>query len=205
MPRIVSCFIPNAMTGFIASVFLFSNRVCHWQAFEVLEPDDGKLSRPVLRGPDPSNGVRLLGDNLVRLIEPMLSSAGAYPLALCTPWKQSSDDRPPCLENPRPEGAESTLTENVASPFHAEPRHECLRLDPDRVHHMFPWTCCGTMALLDEGRHLQRTNPRGCVVAWISTVRSGASGEIRTLKHLFLRQAAIPIRARWHFGAQGRI
>ena len=30
---------------------------------------------------------------------------------------------PPCLENPRPEGAESTLTENAASPFHAEPRH----------------------------------------------------------------------------------
>jgi hypothetical protein len=30
---------------------------------------------------------------------------------------------PQCLENPRPEGAESTLTENVASPFHAEPRH----------------------------------------------------------------------------------
>ena len=27
---------------------------------------------------------------------------------------------------------------------------------------------------------------------------SGASGEIRTLKHLFLRQAAIPIRTRWH-------
>ena len=37
-------------------------------------------------------------------------------------WQeQSSDDRPPCLENPRPAGAESTLTENVASPFHAEP------------------------------------------------------------------------------------
>jgi hypothetical protein len=33
----------------------------------------------------------------------------------------------------------------------------------------------------------------------------GASGEIRTLKHLFLRQAAIPIRTRWHSGAQGRI
>src|SRR5438105_4784562 len=30
------------------------------EAFEVLEPDDGKLSRPVLRGLDPSNGVRLL-------------------------------------------------------------------------------------------------------------------------------------------------
>ena len=35
---------------------------------------------------------------------------------------------PQCLENPRPEGAESTLTENVASPFHAEPRqHQVWR------------------------------------------------------------------------------
>jgi|HubBroStandDraft_6_1064221.scaffolds.fasta_scaffold248197_3 hypothetical protein len=65
----------------------------------------------------------MLRDNLVGLIELMLSSAGAYPLALCTALRKSSDDRPPCLENPRPEGAESTLTENVASPFHAEPRH----------------------------------------------------------------------------------
>ena len=64
----------------------------------------------------------MLRDNLVGLIEPMLSSAGAYPLALCTAWKPSSDDRPPCLENPRPAGAESTLTENAASPFHAEPK-----------------------------------------------------------------------------------
>ena len=30
---------------------------------------------------------------------------------------------PQCLENPRPEGAESTLTKNAASPFPAEPRH----------------------------------------------------------------------------------
>ena len=65
----------------------------------------------------------MLRDNLVGLIEPMLSSAGAYPLALCTARKKPSDDRPPCLENPRPEGAESTLTENAASPFHAEPKH----------------------------------------------------------------------------------
>jgi len=65
----------------------------------------------------------MLRDNLVGLIEPMLSSAGAYPLALCTARKKPSDDRPPCLENPRPEGAESTLTENAASPFQAEPRH----------------------------------------------------------------------------------
>src|SRR6266699_6690401 len=65
----------------------------------------------------------MLRDNLVGLIEPMLSGAGAYPLALRTNRKQSSDDRPVCLENPRPAGAESTLTENVASPFHAEPGH----------------------------------------------------------------------------------
>jgi hypothetical protein len=65
----------------------------------------------------------MLRDNLVGLIEPMLSSAGANPLALCTARKKPSDDRPPCLENPRPEGAESTLTENATSPFHAEPKH----------------------------------------------------------------------------------
>ena len=65
----------------------------------------------------------MLRDNLVGLIEPMLSGAGAYPLALRTNRKRSSDDRPACLENPRPAGAESTLTENVASPFHAEPGH----------------------------------------------------------------------------------
>src|ERR1700690_575090 len=47
----------------------------------------------------------MLRDNLVGLIEPMLSSAGAYTLALGTARKQSSDDRPPCLENPRPEGS----------------------------------------------------------------------------------------------------
>jgi hypothetical protein len=69
----------------------------------------------------------MLRDNLVRLIEPMLGSAGAYPLALCTEPKQSSDDRPPCLENPRPEGAESTLTENAPSPFHAEPKQAVPR------------------------------------------------------------------------------
>ena len=48
----------------------------------------------------------MLRDNLVGLIEPMRSSAGASPLALCTATKKPSDDRPPYLENPRPEGAE---------------------------------------------------------------------------------------------------
>ncbi len=65
----------------------------------------------------------MLRDNPVGLIEPMFSSAGANPLALCIAKNESSDDRPPCLENPRPEGAESTLTENTPSPFHAEPKH----------------------------------------------------------------------------------
>src|SRR5213594_1549040 len=66
----------------------------------------------------------MLRDNLAGLIELMLGSAGAYPLALCTARKKPSDDRPPCLENPRPEGAESTLTENAPSPFHADTRHK---------------------------------------------------------------------------------
>ena len=66
----------------------------------------------------------MLRDNLVGLIEPMFSSAGANPLALFPATEGSSDDRPPCLENPRPEGAESTLTENAGSPFQAEPAQE---------------------------------------------------------------------------------
>ena len=40
--------------------------------------------------------------------------------------KKLSDDRPRCLENPRARGAESTLTENAASPFQAEPAHNLL-------------------------------------------------------------------------------
>jgi hypothetical protein len=75
----------------------------------------------------------MLRDNLVGLIEPMPSSAGADPLALCTARKKPSDDRPPCLENPRPEGAESTLTENAPSPFHAEPKHGEVTLAADSI------------------------------------------------------------------------
>jgi hypothetical protein len=64
----------------------------------------------------------MLRDNLVELIEPMLNSAGTDPLALCiSNQTPASDDRLPCLKNPRPEGAESSLTENVTSPFQAEP------------------------------------------------------------------------------------
>jgi hypothetical protein len=56
----------------------------------------------------------MLRDNLVGLIEPMRIQ------------KQASDDRSSCLENPRPNGAESSLTENVTSPFQAEPTHYAL-------------------------------------------------------------------------------
>jgi hypothetical protein len=58
----------------------------------------------------------MLRDNLVGLIEPMRSQ------------KQASDDRSLCLENPRPAGAESSLTENVTSPFQAEPAQFCFSL-----------------------------------------------------------------------------
>ncbi len=53
----------------------------------------------------------------------MLSGAGGPSLALHADGRKSSDDSPHALKNPRPVAAESTLTENVASPFHAEPRH----------------------------------------------------------------------------------
>jgi hypothetical protein len=56
----------------------------------------------------------------------MSSSAGGSSPALHTDGRESSDDRPTCLENPRPAGAESTLTENVTSPFQAEPAQICL-------------------------------------------------------------------------------
>jgi len=66
----------------------------------------------------------MLRDTLVGLIEPMLrgagvhcSRAGFFP---CCSRHRTID--PQCLENPRPAGAESTLTENARSPFHAEPR-----------------------------------------------------------------------------------
>src|SRR5947207_6945311 len=37
--------------------------------------------------------------------------------------RQASDDRSSCLKNPRPAGAESSLTERTTSPFQTEPRH----------------------------------------------------------------------------------
>ena len=37
-------------------------------------------------------------------------------------------DRLPCLKNPRPNGAESSLTGNASSPFQVEPAHHSARL-----------------------------------------------------------------------------
>jgi len=65
----------------------------------------------------------MLRDNLAGLIEPMLKGAGAYPLALATDRKELSDDRPQYASKiPARQGGIYALTENVASPFHAEPR-----------------------------------------------------------------------------------
>ena len=67
----------------------------------------------------------MLRDTLVGLIEPRLSGAVVHgSRASFSPrcLRHRTID-PQCLENPRPAGAESTLTENARSPFHAEPRH----------------------------------------------------------------------------------
>ena len=50
------------MTGFIASAFPYRSRVSLSEAFEGLEPDEGKLSRPVLRGPGSRKAAWLLGN-----------------------------------------------------------------------------------------------------------------------------------------------
>jgi hypothetical protein len=67
----------------------------------------------------------MLRDNLTGLIEPIMGSAGMLTLALLPlPSRNEKSNRtidPGCLENPRHAGAESTLTENVASPLPAEP------------------------------------------------------------------------------------
>ena len=89
----------------------------------------------------------MLRDNLVELIEPMLNSAGVHP---SRPEHSqpvtASDDRFPCLENPRPQGAESSLTENVTSPFQAEPAHQQV-------------ACEESVAMFDTRPGTQRRQP----------------------------------------------
>jgi hypothetical protein len=59
--RTVFYFIPSAMTGFIANLFPYRNRVSSTEAFEGLEPGERKLSCPVLRGLGSREAARLLG------------------------------------------------------------------------------------------------------------------------------------------------
>src|SRR3974377_2209568 len=58
----------------------------------------------------------MLRDNLVGLIVPRRSCG-----------KQALGDEFSCLENPRPLGAESSLTGRCSSPFQTEPRHHRIR------------------------------------------------------------------------------
>ncbi len=70
----------------------------------------------------------MLRDNLAGLIEPMRAARELASLALFTEQKKSSDDRlQDALKIPAPKGRNLTLTENAASPFHAEPRQSTIR------------------------------------------------------------------------------
>src|ERR1700739_344484 len=61
MQKTASCSIQSAPTGFTAYIFPYRSHVSLKGAFEGPEPDEAKVSRPVLRGLGPSDGARLLG------------------------------------------------------------------------------------------------------------------------------------------------
>ena len=61
MQRTAFCLIQSATTGFTANIFPYQSRVSLKEAFEGLEPDEGKLSRPVLRGLGSRKAAWLLG------------------------------------------------------------------------------------------------------------------------------------------------
>ena len=68
---------------------------------------------------------------------------GSLPFALCPKHRI---ERPPCLENPRPAGAEYSLTENVRSPVHAEPEHlsePLIARESDRSDRLREHQSCG--------------------------------------------------------------
>src|SRR5271156_7027959 len=78
----------------------------------------------------------------------MLGGAGGL-LSRCTLTRGSHRTIDPlCLENPRPAGAEPTLTENVASPFQAEPRQGRLSVGG------FPDCCCPCVVLVSACRKM---------------------------------------------------
>jgi hypothetical protein len=110
---------------------LCRNRVFLEEAFEVLEPDDGKLSRPVLRGPGPSNGVRLLDPHVLRcFLRPSLTEA-------------------PSLRQHYPA---SSVLRASPPPHTARPGSRELPVDPDRdLRWGFP--CCLWSPMLTCRRH----------------------------------------------------
>jgi hypothetical protein len=84
----------------------------------------------------------MLRDNLVGLIEPMPTprEKSGSSLALGIPkQRQVSDDRSSCLENPRPEGAESALTERLLLHFRLNQDKATIRaqsiLHSPRIYH----------------------------------------------------------------------
>jgi hypothetical protein len=98
----------------------------------------------------------MLRDNLAGLIEPMRAARELNPLALFTEQKKSSDDRPQdALKIPAPKGRNLTLTENAASPFHAEPRH--LRGLEFSFYSSQHWESCNRVGVELKSRHSQAT------------------------------------------------
>jgi hypothetical protein len=77
--KTVSYFIQSVTTGFIAKSCPYRNRVSLNEAFEGPEPDDRQLLRPVLRGPGPSNGARLLGPFLKPQASEIAVGSGTEP------------------------------------------------------------------------------------------------------------------------------
>jgi hypothetical protein len=96
--RTASCFIQSATTGFTAKGFLSHYRVSPKEAFKGPEPDDGKPSRPVLRGPAPSNGGWLLGSSVIEMLRQLGVTARTRPSA-----RRASNDLlelPNCFQGP---------------------------------------------------------------------------------------------------------
>jgi hypothetical protein len=83
------------MTGFIVSVFPFRNRVSFKEAFEGLELGEGKLSRPVLRGPGGRKAAWLLGSYVFSF-----SAAFDYvaPKSACRKFHHIGNDKRACVD-----------------------------------------------------------------------------------------------------------
>jgi putative transposase len=65
-----------------------------------------------------------------------INPPGAYPLARCTDRNESSDDRPlNASKIPARQGGIYALTENIVSPFHAEPRPPVLQPASEESRH----------------------------------------------------------------------